>query len=351
MSKFLGLEPDTREAKPNWSDVPLSLVTEIEIILKSKIIKSEIVWGGYSPSASFHVILENKEEYFIKGTHPGQTAHGAEMMRQEISAYNNIPYLKGISSHYIDSVSLGGEKDWLLGIWKFIEGAEKCRPWTKDKITKIIRTLANLHQNTEYKDIKEHVSKACETNHVSDFVLGTAGWRKFTSIDKKNNFCALFENPDQGYAWLEEILPIFKNALDHLPNIKIKESLLHFDLRSDNILFDAKGDVRLLDWPDICWGPILFDLVGFFPSVQGESDLNCIDLMRIYQDISGLSFDEEDQFAVLASISGYFADNAYRNVPPALPRLRWIQKLQLDSCLDWAYKLGRIPQHPPLQLT
>ncbi len=44
-------EPNFKEARPNWSEVPVEIVTKIEKILEAKITLGKTEWGGFSNTA------------------------------------------------------------------------------------------------------------------------------------------------------------------------------------------------------------------------------------------------------------------------------------------------------------
>jgi sulfur relay (sulfurtransferase) complex TusBCD TusD component (DsrE family) len=52
---------------------------------------------------------------------------------------------------------------------------------------------------------------------------------------------------------------------------------------------------------------------------------------------------------MLSALAGFFADQAYRAVPPKLPRLRWMQKLMLHACLQALHRRG-IVDSPPIMV-
>ncbi|MGH6880006.1 MAG: hypothetical protein ACREFM_03735, partial [Hypericibacter sp.] len=55
--RFTEAPPAARENKPRWSDVPTAAVAALERALGASVAEAEIAWGGYSPSASFHLTL------------------------------------------------------------------------------------------------------------------------------------------------------------------------------------------------------------------------------------------------------------------------------------------------------
>ncbi len=344
---FKNTEPNKREAKPAWDLVPKQLVLDIEKILQSKIIKTEIAWGGYSPSASYYLETEDGKEYFAKGTHPEQMAHGAAMLSQEIEIYKDIKYLKEISPEFLGSAKFGGEDDWYIGIWQKIDGFQKILPWDRNKELLVIKKLSEIHNDFTEADKLE---KAEEYNFVDMFFKSNLLWVKIkNNIDIRNNFLSLFEDKEYAANWLDTNIDEIIKYQVKSKETTCKKSLLHFDLRSDNLGLDVNNNVLIFDWPNACYGAIIFDLIGLFITIDGEGGSKIPNLLKDYEEISKSQISIQDQKIALANISGYFACNAYRNIPEKLPRLRWIQKIQLQACLDWMETLFGFENSPKIK--
>ncbi|TVQ84557.1 MAG: aminoglycoside phosphotransferase family protein [Micavibrio sp.] len=340
-------EPAEKEARPRWQDLPAPLVAEIENIT-GKITQSDIAWGGYSPSACFRVTAADGRRFFIKGSHPGQTTHGAKALRQEVAAYQNLKFLERCAPRFHGTVSFGDEDDWHLAVWDQVRG-KTALPWTEEKARRVLELLAELHSGVVRADVPE-LPHGRESNHVSDFFLGQRLWKRFARKDDSNRqdkFVSLFEDTPQAAHWLEAHLPQLVALQEKVTQITEPEGVVHFDLRSDNILFDEDRDGRavIVDWTDTCWGPVLFDVALFALCVAAESEIRPQSLLTAYEEMSGRAFEDQAVAAVVATITGYFADNAWRDVPQQLPRLRWIQSLCLDAGLRWLAAEEIVP-HP-----
>ncbi len=336
MPNFIIPEPEKREARPSWSEVPQEILLDIEKIT-GKIVKAEIAWGGYSPSACFLATNDKNQSYFIKGSHPKQTAHGAKALKQEIHTYKNLCFLRDTAPKFYGEVSYNGEKGWVLGIWDKIDGSTAL-PWTINKVEKTVEHLHKMHKQIKREDVA-FLEDGNKSDFTSEFFLGKNGWLMFEYQDDSNRqekFCGFFEEPENIKTWLKENLTLLTEHQRKAKQVVKNKGVVHFDLRSDNIMFKKSNEaVVLLDWTDACWGDVLFDLVSFSVSVAAESKISCQEVLGIYEDIAQTRFDKEDVLTVISVISGYFANNFWRKPPEKLPRLRWVQKLQFDASIRW----------------
>lgn len=105
------------------------------------------------------------------------------------------------------------------------------------------------------------------------------------------------------------------------------ESLLHGDLRLDNMLVTKSG-VQVVDWPNVCIGAPWVDLVLMLPSlatlgVDVEPILNQHPLLA--------DVDDESIDAVICALTGYFVSSSLSPPPPGLPTVREFQAKQCEA--------------------
>jgi|GEM_PF-884806 hypothetical protein len=334
--RFYLPEPENREYKPVFDDLPAVLRADLETLLCSPIIKSRIAWGGFSPAFSICAHTENGQDFFIKGTHPEQTAHGAKMLDQEIHIYKTVPALKDFTPEFHGTVAYGGEDDWYLGVWDAIPGAHIICNWDTALFDSVCQILQRLY--TTDTDGLTPVGDMQDTPFISDIVSGENSWAKFVgNIDRHHNFSALFTDPQAGQRWLEHNIDSL-TRLSARPAENHHRALLHFDMRADNIVFDTEKQPWIIDWPNGCLGPVGYDVVPLCANIMADSGLPAWQLLDRFAIKSGLTLPDSDIDTILAQISGYFALQAYRPVPDKLPRLRWLQKSMLWSMLKWLEK-------------
>ncbi|MGH6941725.1 phosphotransferase [Hypericibacter sp.] len=348
--RFTEAPPAARENKPRWSDVPTAAVAALERALGASVAEAEIAWGGYSPSASFHLTLADGRHAFVKGTHPGQTREGRLSLAQEIESYRALPVLKGLAPDYLGTIEVDA---WTFLLLEAIEGAQKALPWSPAKLERLAQSLAVFYERARDLAMTWQRPNAYRSLAIDLSDLDT-GWIALArSTDAQKGFLSLFADRAAARRWFDRSLPRLvelQSAAGELlqPAPERATSLIHLDLRSDNLLFRADGAPVLLDWSYVTTGPVVLDTVFFAPSVEGEGGLAASETVALFERALGLRFPKRDQQIALAFAAGYFADKAYLPPPPGLPRLRWIQRLQLAVCLGWAVELIGLPEAPAM---
>jgi hypothetical protein len=130
-------------------------------------------------------------------------------------------------------------------------------------------------------------------------------------------------------AWLERSLETLLGASGAAP--LEGESLLHFDVRSDNLCLRG-GRAVLFDWNLASVGDPLLDTVAWLPSLWLEGGP---DPWLVVRDSGGLA----------ALIAGFFASRAGLPPPPTAPTVRDFQRRQGAITLAWAARELGLP--PP----
>ena len=59
-----------REDKPTWSGVPRAVRAETERLKGARVVRATRRFGGYGPSATFHLRLADGRTAFFKGVYP-----------------------------------------------------------------------------------------------------------------------------------------------------------------------------------------------------------------------------------------------------------------------------------------
>ncbi|MGH3622472.1 MAG: phosphotransferase, partial [Sciscionella sp.] len=109
-------------------------------------------------------------------------------------------------------------------------------------------------------------------------------------------------------------------------------SLLHADLRADNILLTADR-VVFVDWPHACVGAGWLDLLLMLPSVAVRGGVPVELAWRRYPPARAAPDEAVD--AVLAGLAGLLVRRSLLPAPRNIPRVRDFQLAQGRATLDW----------------
>ncbi len=114
------------------------------------------------------------------------------------------------------------------------------------------------------------------------------------------------------------------------------DRLVHGDVRSDNVLITAAGDVVFVDWTSSCVGAAWFDLVCMLPSIELEGGGPPESVL----DLAGLGgVTAAELLPVVVALAGYFTDRGRLPDPPGLPTLREFQRAQGRVAVAWLQRL------------
>jgi hypothetical protein len=334
-------EPDAREKKPEPSDLPPAIQRQIEKLVGAKVTGSVAAFGGLSVSAGFIFTFDNGQKIFAKGAHPGDTAHGTKNLGQEVMVYESLPVLSQISPPYLGIVSDGEEDGWMLGLWRCIDHDPKLATPAR-----VYESLKSWQRHTPAKDILPH---AREHNYISQFLTPEKKWIRLRNDQlAKQKFVSMFVDAKEGLAWFDKHVPSICQYQARIDKLKGEEGLMHGDLRLDNFLF-GPDRTYVVDWPNSCWGPLVFDLSFLFSNMEALGFGSAEDHFLAYAMAGGVEIPPDDYVAMMAALSGHFADQAYREVPDKMPRLRWMQKSMLLAQLKFLARLGIIESPPLMQ--
>lgn len=333
-------EPAAREKKPEAADLPPAIQRQIEKIVGAKVVGAAPAFGGLSVSAGFIFTFDDGQKIFAKGAHPGDTAHGTKNLGQEVMVYESLPVLAEISPPYMGIVSDGEEDGWMLGLWRCIEHDPSLATPAR-----VYESLKTWQRHAPAKDV---LPRAREHNYISQFLTPEKKWIRLRNDQlAKQKFVTMFIDQKAGMAWFDKHVPSICQYQARIDKLKGEEGLMHGDLRLDNFLF-GKDKTFVVDWPNSCWGPLVFDLSFLFSNMEALGMGAAEDHFTNLAIAGGPEIPPDDYVAMMAALSGYFADQAYRDVPDKMPRLRWMQKSMLLAQLKFLARLGIIESPPQM---
>jgi phosphotransferase family enzyme len=292
-----------------WAELPDTLRKSIEVALGSTVVDAAGQVGGFSPGAAARVRLADGRRVFVKAIGATQNADALAFYRREAGIAGRLP------AHVAAPRLLwsGGGDDGAALVFEDVEGHTPPLPWRPADWTRVHDALVALSADLTPSPL--------DLPRADPDLF--SGWR------------ALAADPSLAARldpWARENLDRLAALEAGWPEAAAGDTLVHLDLRADNILLT--GDrVLFVDWPHAAVGAPWFDLLGMLPSVAMQGGPDPADVWRTSP--LARAADPAAVDSVLAGIAGFFVHGSLLPPPPGLPRLREFQRLQGEPALAW----------------
>ena len=209
---------------------------------------------------------------------------------------------------------------WVALLLEDIDGRHPRLPWQQDELRLVVAMIDELFTDLTPCPLADapQVDDTCR----DDFT----GWRDAAA--------------DGVPAGLDEWCA---RRIDRLAELESRwveaatgDTLLHLDLRADNMLVSADR-VWLVDWPWGARGAPVFDLAAFAPSVAMQGGPEPAELLAMSS--YGRAADPEALTVLVATITGYFLTRSLMPPDQGLPTVRAFQAAQGEVALRWLQTL------------
>jgi hypothetical protein len=324
-----GIEP-----KPAWLTLPEQIRMATGEALGAPVVRAARVWGGYSPTPTYRLLLANGRKAFFKAVGPADNEFARAAHAREERVYRELADLIAPWAPEL----LGSFEN---GPWRVILledlGPKSAPPWSPGLAGQVSRSLGDFHVATLGVSLPDWLPRP-DQHLLTDARL----WRWADDPQALQNVASLAgaESAD-AMRWLREAAPSLVSASNSLRDAGGPVALAHRDVRSDNLRW-VGGRLRLFDWPHVGVGPAEDDAAMFAQSVTAEGGPDPDTVMEWYGERAPLR--PKILVGALASIAGFFADQAWRPEAPGLPRLRAFQRRQLWVTLNWASQRLHLPE-------
>jgi aminoglycoside phosphotransferase (APT) family kinase protein len=301
-----------------YADLPGVLRVEIEGALGAPVVSASTCPGGFSPGTAAVVTCADGSRAFVKavGTTLNPDTHRLHRREARIAAALpcSLPTPRLRWSRELEAE--GGA--WVALVFDAVEGAPPLLPWTADSAAVVLPVLAHLAAAATPCPVPDlaGVSEALADD--------LAGWADLAASPPTDL------DPWEGrhLDWLAGS-PGRLTATGGLDG----DTLVHLDVRADNLLVTADGAVLLVDWPWAARGAAWVDTVLFAldAAVHGG-----VDPERLAGSAPLMAY--ADPAAVtdfLLGLTGMWAAAMRRPAPLGLPTLRIFQRRFHDAALDW----------------
>lgn len=281
-----------------------ALTDRVSRLLGERPVAWSAVVRGYTPAERWVVRFESGLSAFVK---VGTSADTAAWLRSEYAMYAQLraPFMPRLLGWQ------DGEPPVL--ILEDLSSARWPSPWSRHDVERVLATLAAVAATPAPQGVPELES-------LRD--TGLAGWSRVAGDPLP--FLSLGLCSER---WLRDALPALRDAADRAD--LSGGSLLHSDVRSDNLCFAGDRTI-LIDWNFACRGNPRLDVAAWLPSLSAEGGPPPWEIMP-------------GEPGLAALLAGYFAARA--GLPPPQPgsRVRDVQLAQLRVALPWAVRELALP--------
>jgi aminoglycoside phosphotransferase (APT) family kinase protein len=293
-----------------WEQVPAALRAAAEQRLGGRVTAAVTQPGGFSPGAAARLELDTGRRAFAKAVGPELNPDSPGIYRAEARIAAALPAAVP-APRFLGVLEDGG---WVLLLFEDIDGSVPARPWRRAELDRVLAAVTDLAAALTPAPL---AAPAVGDAHQASFT----GWRR------------LARAPGAGLdPWARAHLARLAELEAGWAAAARGGSLVHSDLRSDNILLTADR-VVFVDWPWACRGASWFDLVAMLPSVALEGGPPPEEVAAGHA--LTRAAEPAAVTAVVAALAGYFAYQSRQPDPPGIPAVRAFQAAQGKVALDW----------------
>ena len=300
----------------DWRQVPAGVRESIEQFLGRSVRTASSQAGGYSPALASRLTLDDGTGIFVKAIAPDEVSGapgGQGIYRREAQVAGALPNTVP-APRFVTSLEAHG---WVVLIFEEIIGTPPFLPWRRVELTRVLDAMTTLASTLTPSPISAP---------PASFPGGANGWASIC-LDPS----ALDELPGLD-GWARANVERLSDAASTAMSAHEGATLVHTDIRADNILLTSNG-VVFVDWPHAKIGAPWVDLVYFLPSVAMQGGGGPQELFWDHPTAHGA--DQGAVCSVLASLTGFFIYGATQVPPPGLPTLRRFQLAQGVAALAW----------------
>ena len=309
--------PPASNPRIPWAELPARVRAEIERRLGSPVVAARTQPGGFSPGVAARLELADGSRAFVKAVSPTPNAVAPSIYRREGKIVAAIPVSAPVPRllWMLDDDPDG----WVVLAFEDVEGRQPAVPWRDEELDVVLEAMARLAADLSPSPLRPPL-------------VGDAA-EAFAGAEDGLTWASLMATPNPALdPWsarhLADLASLERQAADAARG----DTLLHFDLRADNLLLTADG-VRVVDWPHAHVGQAFVDLVWFAPSVAMQGGPLPGELVRRYgpaRDADPAALD-----AVIAVVAAYFTAGSLQPPSPGLPTLRAFQAAQAEVARAW----------------
>jgi len=311
----------------DWRDLPRAVRTRIAALAGAQVTAEISANTGFSPGFAAVLELSDGRGVFVKAVSPDQNPVSPELARAEIRVAASLPpQVPAPRLLWSDD-----DGEWVLLGFEVAHGRPPETPWRPADLDLALDALAVL---ADAAPMPGHQLPSTDVSLAADFT----GWRTMLAAAPGVRMEAAERAGELGLWALENLEQLVRWEQDSL-RVSAGTSLVHGDLRADNMLIDHEhAKVALIDWPHASIGAPWLDLAFMLPSVSMQGGGDPQRLFWSHPVSDGLPVDHLR--AALTGMSGFLAYASMQPSPQGIPNLRRFQRAQAEAALRWLREMA-----------
>jgi hypothetical protein len=289
-----------------WHFLPPALRREVEARLGSPVVEATSQRGGFTPGMASVLRCADGSRHFVKAASTTAQRAFAASYREEARKIAALP--AGVPAPRLRWVQESG--DWVVLCFEHVAARAPRRPWGHDDLAAALDLL--------------ETTAAALTPPPGALALDDAAGE--------------FADFPGAWEYVRRILPDLPHREEAAAlAARYREvvgggTLVHTDVRDDNLLVRPDGSALLCDWNWPCVGAAWIDTVMLMIGPRGDGlDVDAVLARRpLTRDVPAEHVD-----ILLALLAGYFSRQSDEPVPPTSPYLRAAQRWQAEVVWDW----------------
>ena len=293
-----------------WPHLPPHVRALVEERCGSPVVSAASQGAGFTPGFASVLTCEDGSRHFVKAASQKAQRMFAEAYREEARKLAALPAEapapRLLWTHDAD--------DWMvLGI-EYVESRQPTRPWRDADLDRCVAMVAQM---------SAALTPVSEGLAADEFATEFDGWpaywdRLVATPPDLPGFAAHAEEAAALAARFREVTG--------------GSTLVHTDIRDDNLMLASDGRVLLCDWNWPVVGAAWLDTVFLMIGPRGDG-LDVDAVLASSPLLTGVPAEAVD--IVIALVTGYFLVSATQPVPPTSPHMRDAQRWQGEVCWDW----------------
>ncbi len=288
-----------------WHFLPAHIRQAVEQRMGSTVVRSDSQGGGFTPGFASILTAANGERVFVKAASCVAQRPFADSYREESHKLAGLP-----SDIQAPRLLWVIEEDWIVLGLEFVEASLPNRPWTQPQLD---LCLAAVELTGEL------LSPPPDTLPLVN------------ALDELHDFASCWQSvaltsPDLPHR--EAAAALAARLAEAVPG----DTLVHADIRADNLMIDAHDQVWICDWNWPFRGAAWLDMVMLLIQAWGDG----VDAEAILGErTSTRDVPSEHIDIFLALLAGYFFKYGAQPAPSSSPWLRAHQTWMGEAAWGW----------------